>query len=64
MERLEGESARLREKLEDLDYFKKQVSDLKQQKLLYEDTRCGVEDRLASLTAKLKSYRTSLASSF
>ena len=57
MDRLEGENARIREKLEDLDYFKKQVSDLKQQKLLYEDTRSGVEDRLASLSAKLKSYR-------
>ena len=47
----------MREKLEDLDYYKKQVSYLKQQKILHEDSRLNLEERTASLTDKLKSYR-------
>ena len=47
----------MREKLEDLDYYKKQVSDLKQQKILQEESRVNLEERTATLTAKLKFYR-------
>ncbi|KAI6659260.1 Girdin-like [Oopsacas minuta] len=57
LDRIESENSRMKEKLEDLDYYKKQVTDLKQQKLLQEDTRINLEERVASLTAKLKSFQ-------
>ena len=47
----------MREKLEDLDYYKTHVSDLKQQKILQEESRVNLEERTATLTAKLKFYR-------